>query len=282
MKKLLPLFIIGLSLSSFAQHSKLVTKLDRNNPFDSSVQKLTGNFQGNDPVAILRALLARSKASQKGEFETTPDYEIRLAKLKQQPYLGSLHLGSQLGFLLPVVAHEAQYDADAKLLKVAIPLAHDGRSRCENGWSSTDGINCRMLTLIDTSDSSTYVGQNGFGAKLLVVKYEGTRIGLDFETQQTLARQERIGTAYAMNFLIDRVEAIKMKANLRILILGRLSNMNFTEDYSKTKPTFDRPVEINTLELRLHLIIREVWFINGITGDIYGRLNQQTIDGSTK
>ena len=252
-------------------------KSDRNNPFDSNAQKLPPNFQGNNPTAIIQALSLRASLEKRDEFETTEQFVARLAKLRNSPYLGNLRTDSILGFVLPMDAINTVYNADTKLLLARIELKPDERLGCNRKVTASE-IDCRALTLIQSSDIDSYIGQNGFGAVTKVKRIRTLNIGLDFYGPLSLPRQDVISQTYQMNFAVDVPFAISIKTYVRAVVIGTLSNTNVMQDFSGESATISSPTQVLTVHFRLHFIVKEIWFFNGTSGEIYGRLDQKAID----
>ena len=281
MKILLGFAILLMTIGGYAQTKKTprqdAIKPDRNMPLTIDGTKMPTNFQGNDPEAILTALQRFETANLKGEFETTAAYNARIESLKQIPYLGGLMPDSILGFVLPTSEISFNYDADKKVFVGVIPLKRDDRIQCSGTYSS-QGLDCRTLTLVEKSKKTAYLGQNTFGATAKITAFLVTNIGLNFYEAESLPRQDITNQAYRMAVPIDPVKAISIKPNLRILFIGKLSNMNYTHDYSKKDATIQSPTQIVAEHFRLHFIVKEICAFNGLFGEIYGCLNQKALD----
>jgi hypothetical protein len=59
------------------------------NPIELSAEKLPSDYHGHDSEAVYERL---SQGRKKSEFETTAEYNYRLAQMAAKPIFGSLSL----------------------------------------------------------------------------------------------------------------------------------------------------------------------------------------------
>lgn len=76
---------------------------------------LPPNFAGQDAKTLFTQLSDLKRRLMKSEFETTAEYEKRVAQEKQKPLLGNLTIRDT--FSLVVSNVEASYDADSQKMK---------------------------------------------------------------------------------------------------------------------------------------------------------------------
>ena len=91
----------------------MAQKKEEFKPVDYSKGELGANFKGHPVIHVASAL--NKKASPKGEFEKTVEYEARLAKLETEPLLGSVMANDT--FIFPLESAyglEKKYDADSE------------------------------------------------------------------------------------------------------------------------------------------------------------------------
>lgn len=275
MKILLPLLLFAIAIISVVAQTKRSSVGERNIPFDLAATKLPFNFKGHDPSAIALALSKRAKSLDKQEFETTAAYLERKQKIKSSPFLGDLMADSLLGFVVPADIVETKYDADSGFLLAVLPMSLDTRDHC---YRSSTILDCRMIELVRKSDLSYFVGQNIFGASTSVAHFTGVQIAVDFNESLTLAVQDRSRVAYRMKFPASSPqEAVRMKTNIRAILVGSLANLEVTPDTITTTPTLDHPVKLEMNALRIHLGLKEIWFYDGVSGVIYGRIDQEAV-----
>jgi hypothetical protein len=74
-------------------------------PFDLGAAQLRPHFAGNDIVALYDAL-NRLHTVQKDEFETTDQFNNRVAALKRSPVVGSIATRAVLAFLIPPFSYQ--------------------------------------------------------------------------------------------------------------------------------------------------------------------------------
>ncbi len=83
-------------------------------PFNPYVEKLPENFQGHDIKQLWDAL----QIDEKGEFESTTDYQKRLDDLRKKPLFGTVFLDSH--FAVKGKPSE-RYDADREVFQISPP-----------------------------------------------------------------------------------------------------------------------------------------------------------------
>lgn len=89
--------------------------------------RLPPNYHGHD-FRHVYAVLDKRSGQLKGEFESSADYEKRIAAQAAQPVVGKMTTGSLYAFeLWPITSY---YDADTELLDAKVEEEHCGSGRC--------------------------------------------------------------------------------------------------------------------------------------------------------
>lgn len=144
-------------------------------PFDKNMQKVPLQFTGHGIVLTHQTVENIKKSTDKSEYETTEQYQQRLASFSKSNLWGLVNLDSLLAF---VVKPETEYDADTQTLSVSIDASGD------------------YVKVKRVSDTSQAVMQNVFGARSLVnsltIEFFNLHINniKDFRTTRKLSKYE--------------------------------------------------------------------------------------------
>jgi hypothetical protein len=87
---------------------------------NNGADSLPPNFTGHDAETLFTQLSGLKKRLVKNEFETTSDYEKRVAQEKQKPILGNLTIRDTFSLVIPNV--RASYDADSQKMLFFLPV----------------------------------------------------------------------------------------------------------------------------------------------------------------
>jgi len=229
-------------------------------PLDIAAEFLPPNYLGHDCRVFAKRLVGLN--TLKGEFETTADYNDRIAPLADQPASASTKFGDIVGFVEERPSFYEKYDADTQTYNI------------RGGWGVvTQMIGSRLVSSveIDSKLISTrkYTGENSYGRKTEVTAYRLNVCGLAFSNLGYLSPKK---IDFYENLEINPGEAKEAKGNIGVLYVGRLS-APFRTDYSHyIKPTFTSPVEITSSGDALTMTLSAVWLFNKRTGRIYRKL----------
>ena len=87
---------------------------------DGGADSLSPNFTGHDVKVLFAQLSELKKRLVKSEFETTAEYEKRVAQEKQKPILGNLTVQDTFSLVIPNI--EASYNADSQKMQFFLPV----------------------------------------------------------------------------------------------------------------------------------------------------------------
>jgi hypothetical protein len=199
-----------------------------------------------DPEQVYRAL--SGLRSPKTEFETTADYQQRLANILHQDIAPGVSLESPLPFLLnqafvgstlPVA--KLSYDADSEFLKVSISTTPVGQM-------------AELILKTEGGEVGHYTGQNAFGATADVSRMHSEDYGITFDRNTWLNRSDIITP-------IPRDQARIVYSHLRLILVCKAVQPYVTSRFQHLDPTLDSPIDSNAngnlivvepLELRLY------------------------------
>jgi hypothetical protein len=245
-------------------------------PFDIQVNKLPPHFKGHDIKSIYRELAARRGKAEKGEFETTPEFEARIKRENDAPILGGLHKDSYLALVIENASGEAIYDADLKTMTMAVALS----SGAKNSYTPSDK---KALTSIGNSRLEKYEASNAFGAKTIVDRISGIDYNIAFSNYMSFGLSRYLNSDRAKRGVTDDIFAndvilaqIPMdvalargaKARLKILAIVKLVEPYTYEGTHYSKPTMDSPSEYFIQYYFLNTELIELWIYDDATGQV--------------
>jgi len=251
------------------------TKIYTLEPFNLNLANLPPNYLGHDPKVVCDALSRVSSNARKGkdEFETTEAYQNRIRNSQVQPLIGDLTTNSLLAF---VYRHQdVNYDADQRALEVIVRLEEDNL-----GGPKPE----RMLSLdYETTPGKPYVGQNAYGASVVVEKEYADSWDLMFTNYAKLAATKHRDKSTDINptpsmydAFIKRLEmdiptAKQARRNLRLLIICKPVAPWASNDKSYIGPTLRKPKDITWTQHMLHIELVEIWYYDLATGQVYAK-----------
>lgn len=242
-------------------------------PIDPKATSLPPQFRGVNPEVLYNELERRAKQS-KGEFETTEAFNARMRNLGATPLVGTisgdelipLTLASGTTLLDKITS---RYDADNEALGVSIEMS-----------APVIGVEMdfhkRSVPLRhDVRSSESYVGQNAYGAKVIIQKtyadlYE--LIILNFQSFKSPRDTEStFGDVITAKLKMSPTEAMTAKPNLRVLALVRLRDPFFLNGYVRHKPTVTEPTD--TFGVYQYLVgeVNEFWLYDFGSGRIHAK-----------
>lgn len=239
--------LILITSNSFAQKKKASTKSQKPSvsflakPFDETLKKLPVNFVGHNLTQIILRLAAIDLV-KKSEFETREEYKDRVNKLYNKPLYGTLTMFDTVAFSFHP---ETKYNADTENLFIMPEQADDGIV-----WSS----------YLDNKGS--YIGQNGFGVKVKINKRDLFQYFIDSNIQLN-----------SFNLKVPRKDAIETKFGFYGLVVGEI-DFPYVENFSTpVTPTLDFPYEGRIYTFKLKLKVKQIWWFNALTGEVYLKQN---------
>lgn len=267
--------VLAFSFSVFGQKKALVKKsstqiIVKEKEFDSSVDKLPPNFRGNNFQALLMEASDRKSATykEKGEYETTAQYQLRLDKIKNAPFRSGLARNNLLAFVIDDKPVEKRYDADTETMffSVRVFKTTDCFSSAAQYW-----WHCKSLQISDKhTDQGTYIAQNAFGVKIRVKKEHYMLLMLDLIGEEI----PFVESYYNFSVKSKITDAPLLKTESRVLAVGYIDDSLINANSEVQKPTRDKPLEIKINYLNLTFKLRELWLFNQRTGEIYAKIKR--------
>jgi hypothetical protein len=215
---------------------------------NSGTDSLPPNFTGHDVKALFTRLSELKKRLVKSEFETTTEYEKRIAQEKQKPILGTLTVQDTFSLVIPNV--EASYDADSQKMQFFLPVE---KSRMAELYRSA-GMSQDKKTASDLEGVSLYSIQWSGNSR-----YD--HIGIFFDDMHNLTLTNK---SYPSGFSAEvhlGVEEAKRLKNMTQAV----AIVQFEEPYAGEGLRID-----NQLQVRLI----DVYFFDPQTGRILAKVSQ--------
>lgn len=212
-------------------------------------------FDGDNLTEVVRAFDSVDALKPKDEFETTAQYEARVEKARGAD-LGGRNIGDPLIVRLDIKKLDVAYDADAGVLNIRgpSPRAWDYRERA---------VNHRHEILVSSSRRfvRSYEGSNAFGKQMMVAVYDRNDTSLVFDSYVDFL-------FFKESLALPPERARDLKQNLRIFVVGVPASPFVLRKTDHTVPTTESPEELIINTTGVFIDFREIWLVNGRTGEI--------------
>lgn len=224
-------------------------------PFVDSVKSLGENFTGHDCREVANAL--RGKNVLKDQYESTKEFNARIAKLKESPLYDDVKLGSQIAFV-DLKSGFGIYDADKGV--VNFDASHIG-------YNLTYGESHPKLTAFKKSKNErNYVGKNAFGATA-DVRYQEDEVCV--VTMANLPFEGLEKSRFKIKASPDR--ARELSENIATAYVGILMPPFIREYREYQKPEMSNPYEVITTGEDVRFRLQQLLVFERTTGEILDR-----------
>lgn len=224
-------------------------------PFDVTTDKLPAHYQGHGIFDILKAL---TPPKARGEFEKSEEYDARLTRWKETPYLGTITPADVLAFevtdFLAPDALSIKYDADKEEMTAKISFEQRYFDSGDARW---------LETFYQSKNLGSQMGITRMGVKFRVTSYLGTSVGLGVK--------EKIAPISISTPLL-RDEALRVKRAIRVFAITNLAEPYKINDSTSSTASLDRPSEWLTRYFGLWVNLKAIWLVNVITGDVIAKV----------
>lgn len=210
-------------------------------------ENLPSNFRGLDPKRLWSLVKAKQPALEKGEYETTAEYNQRLAASTSS--MAPLVPSDEYALLLE--GTKPKYDADAQEFGVLEPIFC--RKASEYG-KSEHWVTCAVGSV--SQEDSQYVASNAYGTKAKVISRTGKELAIavredsSFLDSAVFAHDAYVQGAPIFELKTSFAVPIEQARNLQsskigLLLVGRFDALQFIEGHATTiSPTIDRPYAV--------------------------------------
>ncbi len=220
-------------------------------PFDPSQANLRPGFRGNDAETLLTKTLLLEKQEKKSEFETSVQWEARVAALRAKPLVGKVFMNSLLSSVYPYDAAKTSYDAEHGTLGIDLDILDD--------W----------FLSMRHKEHGSYNASNAFGGTVEVSRHD--TISKSFRSGGSLTSFLKMQIAVPMSAKEARFIKPRIKA-LLVYYLDGGHPADSSEEY--ITPTFDIPWEGNDITQILHVQLVDVWIYDSATGKVLAKLSK--------
>ena len=230
-------------------------------------QLSVGGFVAQDVESRVKRLMA-SGPKPKSEFETTEQYEKRLA-LARDP--------TQLVFVLPdhPVPNDGSsifiYDAENQTMTVDLHISnntvHEVEPPFNSFYAASNDVGGRNVYTLDLKErnvsSRQYIGSNAFGVKKVISYIEYSHFGL------TLDYKGLYGSSYSWAVTASDAQALKRFLRMAVLCVQSLPSVYKDEEH--VEPTISDPVELVVHKFYLPVLVQQLWIFDTRSGNIVQR-----------
>lgn len=224
----------------------------RDIPFDIGKKNIGENFAGHDCMKVASAI--RGKNVFKDQYETTKEFNSRIAKIKESVLYDDVNFGSQLAFVDKSNIY-ARYDADRGVLNFDAPYI---------GYNLNYGESHPKLTAFErTKNERGYLGKNAFGATA-DVKYVEEEICI--VTMANLPFEGLDKRKFAIKMSPE--QAKKISGNLGSAYVGVLMPPYIKDYREHKKPGISSPIEIVTAGEDVRFRLQQLIIFDRATGDV--------------
>lgn len=257
MRKISLCALAVIALNSHAQKKSESNTFD-GNPFDSSLNNLPIAYKGHDCKSISSTL--KKLKIEKDEFETTADFDSRIAAIQDKKLYSKISVGDLLAFKRGGNQDvSVKYSADDRILYIeAKPMIY---GTVVNGKMLTwDNINV-------SSKDSYYRGSNAYGATVNVRKTDLQTCSLAFSN----VKRDLLGTIDVVLTDIPPELARRAKSGVSYFYIGKLEQPYIAKVYDSTPAKIDWPFETNWRGDALVFKLMHAWVVENKTGEVLGK-----------
>ena len=248
-------------------------------------EKLDQAFAEISLVDLIGAV-EKSTSVQKGEFESTSDFNTRRAAALSAKFLDDYGIDDTFAVVRSVVSggkypSGLSYTFNADISEVSIyvlptssTLNGVGRPHYQNDRQEGHGLDVFRFDT-KTVAESTYQASNAYGATITVEKSNMSGIGIAASKVSFLHFKREVAYSNppsALRFTMDSSKAARELPALKALIVFKLAEPFMYYDFSHKKPSRDSSTDISMRYQFISGNILGIVFYSGITGEILARL----------
>jgi hypothetical protein len=258
---------------------------------DLSSSKLKPHFKGVDILNLYRYRISEYSGSgnpiSKGEFETTEEFNKRVKKYKTNM---ESEIGSDKIFAFQIANYRFISGCIQKVYDIEHGSIEIYLEPKKIYYSEYEKQNINIKCKIDDSYSflikgefhdygPQYVGQNAFGAKRVVNRYENNDYYIALFNEDQIRCSRLLGGHIFGKFPIliamDPEPAKSTKDSIQVLAITKIKvdeGSAAMQKSSHLNPTFSNPTESETKETYIFTELIGLWIYNMDTGEIYKKI----------
>lgn len=210
---------------------------------------LPSNFAGHDIKTLVTQLLDLKKRLVKNEFETTAQYEKRIAEELQKPIIDNLTIKDS--FSLVVSGVRAEYNADTQKMQFFLPIE---KSRMAELLRSSSSLSRDKKTAYDLSDVNLYSiqwrSERGYDTQ-----------GIFFDEMNNLLPTEKnYSQGFSAEVALSVEDAKRLKNAVKAVVVVQLE-----EPYAGRGGLVDTQLQVRLVD---------VYFFDPQTGKILAKMSE--------
>lgn len=238
------------------------------------------------PIAEVVDAIENLSGQEKGEFESTADFNARKASALTGKFMGDSSVEDTFAFVVRIAKGSAysdglKYDFNADTNEVRLfALA---KSSSMNGIGAPDyQTSRRQSNGLDQFDldfkvnsTRTYEASNAYGAKVTVQETVSTMLGIAANRIPFLTYERESyysNPIPSVQFNMENVKAARELPALKALVVMKLTDPYVVYDFMHSKPTRDNPTELTSQGKYLTGNVLGIVFYSGLTGEVFARL----------
>jgi hypothetical protein len=250
------------------QKKKIAPKVWKPTPFALGIDHLPAGYTGLDPKKFFTLFKAKVHDLEKGEFETSEEFEQRIAD--KENLLSPIKTSDLYAFRMSGSISK-KYAADTQEY-----LLEGIQSCVASGKSTPNWVTCEIAEIIH---DESYIGSNSFGATTTVTRRRGTRLALAIQKDNSLLKSVLVGSDgyydYQDRLSVTLEKARKLKnEEFSVLFVGSISHTQIIE--GKTAfgtPTIDDPIDVLITAEGIPFDLKAIIIYGSKTGEIIGQKN---------
>jgi len=226
-------------------------------------------FQPHSPIDLYEKCKKISLEYEKGEYETTNEYNKRIQLISNKKLINNLTIDSLFILRVNIDSWDIKYDADQEVLsyrmwseEFGVKPPYEIREKLNLDYDSQ--LSCFEL-LSDEKIINYYKGSNAFGVEKSIVEKEINKY--------IFLLNNRVSTLFNYQFKINVTEAKLAKDNLSLLLFIKLKLPYVSSDIEYHRPTITEPKDIKTYLYYFLGDVEMFWIYNNSTGSIYQKIN---------
>lgn len=265
---LIGMIFVSSVIAAENQKKKIGPKVWEPTPFTLGSDHLPAGYTGLDSKKFFTLFKAKVHDLEKGEFETTEEFEQRIAD--KENLLSPIKTSDLYAFRMS--GHVSKkYAADTQEYMLG-----SIQSCLASGRSAPNWVTCEIAEIIH---DESYVGSNAYGATTTVTRRRGNRLALAIKKDNSLLNSVLVGSYgyydYQDRLPVNLEKARKLKSEeFSVLFVGSISHTQIIEGQTVYgAPTIDDPTDVLITVEGIPFDLKAIIVYVSKTGEIIGQKN---------
>lgn len=216
----------------------------------------------------------KKQSLKKNEFETTDEYQARLAAIRLP---GNLPLNATIAIKFPTdqIAPfcDNKYNADTREIIMSCEF---GSQKLFIDAMHSGGIQAWTVGMASSKDVGTYKGANAFGVSKTIVKRVAYGRGLAFDNFQNATTGERSNYLRRLELTVPEVPTERARwlvGNMGVVFIADLTSPFLVSESRKDAPTLSNPMDFSGQYDFLYVHLRQMWLVDLKSGEVLQRFD---------